>query len=372
MVKVCHVTSAHGPDDNRVFQKECRTLARAGYEVYYVVPGGSGESAGVRLVSAGKKPASRLRRMLVTARRAYEAARALDCEVYHIHDPELLPYGRKLARAGKKVIFDSHENYALLMAEKEYLPRFLRGTVARLYRRYETRAVREFAAVIIPCTFGGENVFAGRAARTVLLDNLPELAELPETGPRDPEAADTVGYAGRLSESRGITVLVRACALAGVRLRLAGPVTPAYRAELEAMPEYGNVCYEGVLPPREIPEFCGRISAGMCTLLNIGQYGRMDALPTKVYEYLRAGLPVILSDTCAARRLTEKWDCGVRVDPSDPADIARAIRGLLDDPARARQMGENGRRAVEAECNWETEGKKLTALYGELTGGPGA
>ena len=57
MIRVCHMTSAHMPGDNRVFRKECRTLAKAGYEVYYVVPGGeNGDCDGVHIVGTGEKP----------------------------------------------------------------------------------------------------------------------------------------------------------------------------------------------------------------------------------------------------------------------------------------------------------------------------
>lgn len=54
------------------------------------------------------------------------------------------------------------------------------------------------------------------------------------------------------------------------------------------------------------------------------------------------------------------------VDPLDPKAIAQAIEYLLTHPEEARQMGENGRRAVEEKYNWEKEAEKLLALYKEL------
>ena len=119
-MKVCHMTSAHDPEDIRIFHKECVSLAKNGYDVYLVERGDSYEKNGVHIVGVGTIPDSRLQRMTQGARRVYEAALALDCDIYHFHDPELLPYGVMLKKKGKKVIFDSHENTVEQIMEKEW------------------------------------------------------------------------------------------------------------------------------------------------------------------------------------------------------------------------------------------------------------
>ena len=104
----------------------------------------------------------------------------------------------------------------------------------------------------------------------------------------------------------------------------------------------------------------------MATLLNIHQYIGTDNLPTKVYEYMGAGLPSIVSDTPSARELEKDFGCCVCVDPDKPEEIAAAIRSLLDDPERRAAMGERGYGALQTRFNWQTEEKKLLALYEEL------
>ena len=102
MFKVCHMTSAHGVEDIRIFHKECVSLAKAGYDVYLVERGESYEKDGVHIVGVGEILKSRRKRMTEGAKKVYEAARAVDADIYHLHDPELLPYGLKLKKQGRR------------------------------------------------------------------------------------------------------------------------------------------------------------------------------------------------------------------------------------------------------------------------------
>ena len=65
-------------------------------------------------------------------------------------------------------------------------------------------------------------------------------------------------------------------------------------------------------------------------------------------------------------KLAEEFDCCLCVDPEDIDAVAAAVRSLLDDPGRSRQMGERGYRAVMEKYSWANEEKKLLALYEEL------
>jgi glycosyltransferase involved in cell wall biosynthesis len=90
------------------------------------------------------------------------------------------------------------------------------------------------------------------------------------------------------------------------------------------------------------------------------------AQPTKLFEYMSAGLPVIASNFPLWREIVERNNCGICVDPLSPAALAEAIRWLIQHPDAAREMGANGRRAVRTTYNWEPEGRKLTTLYRSL------
>lgn len=369
MVRICHVTSVHRSSDNRIFQKECLSLANAGYDVTLVAPGESREEGGVHVLGVGPMPSSPRERLLKGAfRAAARAAEALDCDVYHVHDPELLPFVLRMARKGKKTIFDSHEHYAEMIREKDYLGHLGQRLIPFVYRSYETYVLRRLDAVVVPCTLNGQNVFEGRARKTVYVDNYPRPEQFPAKPlPLTEENENTVGYIGGLSPDRGIEQTIRACHRAGARLAMAGIVRDDYLAQLQAMPEFSCVDFVGAIPATEISSFCRRFRVGMCLLLDRGQFWKLDNLPTKVYEYMGSGRPLIISDTAPARLLAEENDCAVCVDPEDEEQTAQAIRALLRDPGRTAAMGKNGWQAVRDRYNWHSEEKKLLALYEELT-----
>ncbi len=368
MTKVCHMTSAHAPEDVRIFHKECVSLAKAGYDVTLVERGDSYEKDGVHIVGVGMPAGGRLERMTSFAKRIYEQALAVDAEIYHFHDPELLPYGLKLKRAGKKVIFDSHERYTEQLKNKPYLPAAVTIPMAKAYGCYERRVLKELDAVIFPCTMQGENPFAGLCRRVELISNAAILGEffdqydsMREKAPRQ------ICYVGGLTKERGITNDVLASAKAEATLALAGEFSDAdYEAEVRKLAEFSCVDYRGRLDRDDVRALLAESRIGLCTLLDVGQYCKIDTFGIKVFEYMSMALPVILSKSAYNCKMVDKYHFGLCIDPSNIDEIAEAITYLLDHPEEARQMGENGRRAVKEEFNWGVEEKKLLALYEDI------
>ena len=375
MTRVCHFSSAHAPNDTRIFHKQCASLSREGYDVALVVKAKDSQSVGttvekgVKVIQVPVDSSSRLKRMIFGAKAVYQKALEVDADIYEFHDPELLPYGLKLARKGKKVIFDSHEDYPTQIMEKEWIPSVLRRLISSVYRAYETHVVKNLDAVLFPCTKNGINIFEGRAKQTVIISNAVMLEEMlsPDAASGGQRDGRTICCTGSLTYQRGITHLIRAAHLAGVRLILAGKYSSdEYQQELEQMPEYECVDYRGYLGREELAQVYASSSIGMSTILNVGQYSSLDNFPTKVYEYMAAGLPVIISDYPFMRRSVQQDQFGVAVDPADSEAIAAAIRKILADPNQAQLMGERGRQAVVQKYNWGIEEQKLFALYRSL------
>jgi len=367
MKRVCHVTSAHPPEDVRIFHKECVSLAEAGYEVYLVQRGGSYEKSGVHLVGFGKVTGGRLKRMTQVARRAYETALALDADIYHLHDPELLPYGMKLKKRGKKVIFDSHENTLEAILEKEWLPACMRKAMYHWYKRQQEGVCRRLDAVV-SVTSNIVAYFRSVNPRTVQIANFPILDEAtPPSAPRP----GTLVFAGGVSRQWNHHAIIQALEqLSECRYCLCGPGEEPYLQELRALPAWNQVQYLGRLPHEEVPALLSECAVGMAVL----SYSRNSDWKngtmgnTKIFEEMMAGLPVVCTDFVLWREFVDRWHCGICVDPENADEIAAAVRYLLDHPEEARRMGENGRSAVKEEFNWGVEEKKLLALYEEILG----
>lgn len=67
----------------------------------------------------------------------YKQAKKLKADVYHFHDPELLPVAWLLKNRRNHVIYDIHEDYITSMLQKEYVPKPLRKFAAKAYKKME-------------------------------------------------------------------------------------------------------------------------------------------------------------------------------------------------------------------------------------------
>lgn len=364
--RVVHVTTVHPRDDIRIFRKECVSLAQAGYDVVQVVGDGLGEAVvdGVRIVDFGARPAGRLARMRRQPRAALAVVRALQPQLAHLHDPELLPLGVALAREGVSVIYDAHEDVPRQILTKQWIPRALRGVVSRVFEWYENRQVAKLAAVSAATPHIAER-FARVAPMSVNVSNFPFLSELaPPVQPVLRERA--VCYVGGLMRTRGLLQMVQALTLApGVRLLLCGSFEDAsFEAELRAEPGWAQVDYLGQVGRDAVRQVLARSSAGLVTLLPMPSY--LDALPIKMFEYMSAELPVIASDFPLWQEIVLRTLCGTCVDPTDPRAIAEAMLAFVDHPARVRGAGRAGRQAVLSTYNWPVAERELLALYRRL------
>ena len=103
---------------------------------------------------------------------------------------------------------------------------------------------------------------------------------------------------------------------------------------------------------------------GVVLLRPTSQY--LHTTPIKMFEYMAAGLPLVVSDFPHLRRYVERHGAGIHVDPGDPDAVAQALSDLLQNPAEAAAMGQRGRQAVLDHYVWDTEADVLLALYGRV------
>lgn len=367
--RVCHMSSVHTGLDIRIFRKECVSLAAAGFDTHLVINAtgeeiGEAQRDGVRLHPLPSvKSLSRLKRMSLQAWNCYMLAKQIDADLYHFHDPELIPYGMMLARSGKKVIFDAHEDLPAEIYTKDWIPALARRPIASFARRIEAKGAAHFSAIVAatPAIAAG---FANSAKRVVNINNYPlhgELAPRPQVN----SVRDSVCYVGGISAIRGIREAVSAIAKTDSRLLLAGKFTNnELRNEVMQYDGWRKVEEYGFVGRDRVSEIMTRSFSGLVTFYR--EPNSINAQPNKMFEYMSAGVPVIASNFPLWHEIVVDNECGLCVNQNDPNDIAAAIRHLHANPHVVQRMGENGRHAVEKKYRWDHEQRKLITLYHEL------
>jgi len=359
----------HTRYDVRIFVKECTSLAAAGYEVSLIVNDGQKNEIknGVNIISTQYIAQNRIDRILNSTREIYKKAIEVNADLYHFHDPELLLIASKLKRKGKVVVFDSHEFTGKQIECREYLNKSFRKLLSFFYLKYEKHVLKKIDAVIVPCTYNGVHYFEKKCKREVLVDNLPILEEVLLNRELLDAGEKKACYIGSLSEERGIKKIVEASSLIKIPLLLAGNFSPAHlEREIVDSEKNPQVSYLGVVDRTGIKKILSEAYMGMCVLQDSGQYKFTDNLPTKVCEYMAAGIPIIVSDFPYSKKMIDKYKCGIYVNPNDTHSIANAMKWLLENPKEAKEMGKNGRNLVETKLNWKFEVKKIILLYESL------
>lgn len=369
MYKIAHLSSVHPPFDVRIFHKECKSLARAGYDVVLIASHTGDEVVeGIRL-RAIERPSGRLSRMLKSTWAVWREAVLADADLYHFHDPELIPVGLLLRLKGKRVVYDVHENVPADIAFKPYLPPFVRLPLARLVGVFEQASSRYFTA-IVPATAGIARRFQSFSRPTIVVSNYPSLHEFEPAADRPWMARSAcVAYVGLLSENRCIRKIVQAMGLlAGdlnVTLKLAGNFSPPdYLHELKQERGWRRTEILGNINRKQVQCLLADARVGLCVYEPDPNY--VDSSPVKLFEYMYAGLPVIASDFPGFRAIIDKFRCGILVNPVEPRGIVRAIEFVFNHPAEAEEMGKRGMKAASTEFNWASEEKKLLSLYEDL------
>jgi len=378
-LRVVHLSVVHQPDDPRIFERECCSLAEAGYEVTYMVPGPPSlaheRRSGVHFLPLPPRP--RTRRWLSLAAIVRQLAQVRP-HVVHIHDPELLTLFPLLRPWVPRLVYDMHEYDALEVGMKYYVPARLRPLAPRAV----AAAQRTLASLADGAVAVVDDQFAvlGRRPRLRLaLANYPRFSRFEDAHPLAELAADPrlkLIYIGSLTRHRGIPVtlqVMRQVADAAV-LYLGGAfANPAFEREVRALvepegaPLHGAVRLLGHLPPPVVPSYLAAADVVWVPALPAGQHARR-LVTTKLYEGLAVGLAALVSDLPGRGDVVKAEGCGLAVPPTVEGHLD-GVRRLLADRDQVKAMGARGRQAVRERYSWERLAPRLVDFYERLCQG---
>jgi len=364
-IKLCHVTTVHPRGDVRIFHKELVTLGQH-YDANMLVADGYSDeiSSNIKIMSL-PAPRNRLHRFYVSLFRAFFTARSLKADIYHLHDPELLPMGLLLRLDGRHVIYDVHEDLPRDVLRKEWIPGLLRKPLSLCIQLFE-RVMTRFLSGVVAATPVIEHRFGKFHSRTVTVRNYPKLAEFP-AGQDYNRHSRRICYIGVILRDRGLQTILDALVDNNYTLVLAGNFPePGFEQELRNHPGWQHVDYRGWQDRNGIRQILSECMAGIVTLYPTQAY--QESLPVKLFEYMACGLPVIASAFPVWQKIIEQYQCGICVDPHSAQEICQALNEIANNSERSAQMGQGGRKAIEAEFNWEPEAERLLEFYAQITG----
>jgi glycosyltransferase involved in cell wall biosynthesis len=353
------VTVVHRPDDARILHRQIALLRAEGYAVTYAAPWRATGVVPPDGLDVRDLPRSTGRERLAALLAARDLLRdeAASHDLVLLHDPELL-VALRLAGVGRvpPVVWDVHEDTAVALGDREWVPTLLRRILAWGVRRLERWAERNVHLIL------AEDGYRDRFRRThPVVRNHPWASQRPDpTVSVEPDVPPRIVYVGRISRGRGIdTVLALGRALGGTAtVELAGPVDSGLEDEVQAAVAEGVITWHGFVPNDRIGALLAGASVGLSLLSDDPNY--RISMPSKVVEYLAHGVPVVATPLPAVSVLLEGEGGGLLVPFDDVEATVAAVRRILDEPGLRARLSDEGKVAA-ARRTWEVEGARLAS-----------
>jgi len=306
------------------------------------------------------------------------AAAAPVADAYHGHDlTGLEAAGRAWRRNGGRLVYDSHEIF-LESGSNAGRPRLLKHLLGRSERRWMRHAE---ALVTVNESLAAELGRRLRPHRTIVVHNCPARWNPPVPRPDMirsatgiPAGARIALYHGGFSVHRGLEQLADAILEPGLETTHA--VFLGYgskRAMLDRMvadPRLGGRLHVlAAVPPSELLPWVASADVAVMPIQPSTLNHRLST-PNKLFEALAAGVPVVVSDFEEMHQIVlndPAGPLGAVCRPTDVADVARAIRQVLELPGdEAAALRDRCLRAAHERWSWESEVDGLIDLYRDL------
>jgi glycosyltransferase involved in cell wall biosynthesis len=295
----------------------------------------------------------------------------IDGSIYHASDLYVLPATESAAKqAEAQLVYDARELYP-----------FVHGTTGKpwaklFWSQLEGRFIVDADLVMtVSDSIAERLVDAYGVARPVVLHNVPDPADIEpsshireQLGLRSDDLV--VLHLGQIREGRGGSVLVEAMRdVHGAVLVFIGN-GPERLHLVEMVDNLGldaKVRFLSPVPYDQVMNVAAGADVGV-SLLEDTCLNHRFALPNKLFEYLMAGLPVVVSDFPELGRVVRDHDVGLAVDPASPPAVAAAIQYMVDEPQQRDKWRKNTYRLHET-FGGSIASERLSAAYLPLLSG---
>ena len=373
-MKIIHITSVHSLFDVRIFHKQALSLYKSGHEVHLIVASNeeySGIYSGV-VVHVVAKNNNKYFRFFSTGLSIFLKSLSIKGDIFHFHDPELIPWFLLLKSFRRRVVMDVHENYVNQILGKKWMPKLFRILFSKLVYFFEYLAVNTFEGVI---TTDSEltKSFKNLSNKTTIItaNNFPSIDAdiLAANFSINKYKKNIVLSLGGVSKARCADILIQALpCIENIKYKIFMGGHENDQSLLQALKnskEWHNVNFIGSVPFKDMSNLLIESSMSINMYADLpNHYGNRS---NRLFEAMSAGLPVIVSDFGETASFVRKYNCGIAVNPVNPIDVSTAIVKLLSDPEYAMKLGLNGRSVVLKSYTWDKEFDKIIRLYEEIT-----
>ncbi len=321
--------------------------------------------------AASRGPANAPRHFLFS-RAVYRYIRTHGCDVVHAFNVAALPVGLLAARRGRcKCVADICEpdNF-----KGFWPPRY--NWLTSVVDRVEKTFASKFDRIFVHNSHQVEAFRSRGISHVIQAGSYPDRALLRNAPRKQNPDRVVVGRLGSVYARNGYEELIagyraflqgreKAGDGRSFRLRLAGNVFENYQETFQALvkPVAEHVDMTGAYHVSELASLYEQIDI---SLLFYGKGAFGHVTPTKLFESMACGVPVVVSDTGDMPEIVRSADCGVVVDAEDPSSIRAGIETITADPDRISQMSANAIAAAREKYTWEAIKHQFTEPYREL------
>ena len=375
-MKICHITTMHPVFDTRIFKKECVSLVKSGHKVTLIAPHSSREVvAGVYILPI-RSQRSFLDRLYHLPKHVMTLLTKVKADIYHFHDPELLPFMYNFSSKGHKVVWDAHENYRDTIQSFNSLQiKPLSRIGARIFEYMEMKASNSFAGVVT-ITEKMAKKYLDEGIRTCVLGNYADLEYFRYRGENYVSRIPRLISSGAHFRARAITEIARSFAFIkekiDAELFFSGKFTdPNLEVEVKAIAKQvdkeGNcIKFEGEMNFDDlINKSIPRAWVGT-VLFDTSDPNNRNGLPNRLFECWANGVPVITTAGTQVAEMVKQHGGGVVIPSNDPRKIAQAFLSIVSNKEYRDQLSKEAYLTVRRDLNWNTAFRNLLDLYSEI------